>query len=136
MNVKKFIAPTSREALKKVRLMLGENAVILSNRSIDGQVEILAMNDQALTEIAPESEVQQKSLVMQRNETNSSSWNLGFFVLFLLSFPFRVVLPDRAFSTRSPCRCLLSEVGLAALDQMAKPTGSAWDVPCVCADDV
>lgn len=61
MNVKKFIAPTSREALKKVRLMLGENAVILSNRSIDGQVEILAMNDQALTEIAPEFEVQQKS---------------------------------------------------------------------------
>lgn len=61
MNVKKFIAPNSREALKKVRLMLGENAVILSNRNVDGQVEILAMNDQALTEIAPEFEMQQKT---------------------------------------------------------------------------
>ncbi|WP_395012403.1 flagellar biosynthesis protein FlhF [Undibacterium sp.] len=60
MNVKKFIAPSSREALKKVRLMLGENAVILSNRNVDGQVEILAMNDQALTEIAPEFEALQK----------------------------------------------------------------------------
>jgi flagellar biosynthesis protein FlhF len=63
MNVKKFIAPSSREALKKVRLMLGENAVILSNRNVDGQVEILAMNDQALTEIAPEFEELQKTSV-------------------------------------------------------------------------
>ncbi|MBC3874990.1 flagellar biosynthesis protein FlhF [Undibacterium flavidum] len=53
MNVKKFIAPSSREALRKVKAMLGENAVILSNRNVDGQVEILAMNDQTLKEIAP-----------------------------------------------------------------------------------
>lgn len=56
MNVKKFVAPSSREALRKVKAMLGENAVILSNRNVDGQVEILAMNDQTLTEIAPSSE--------------------------------------------------------------------------------
>jgi flagellar biosynthesis protein FlhF len=54
MNVKKFIAPSSREALRKVRAMLGEDAVILSNRNVDGQVEILAMNDHALTGIASE----------------------------------------------------------------------------------
>lgn len=56
MNVKKFVAPSSREALRKVKAMLGENAVILSNRNVDGQVEILAMNDQALTDIAPVSD--------------------------------------------------------------------------------
>ncbi|MFZ6817578.1 flagellar biosynthesis protein FlhF [Undibacterium sp. Ji22W] len=50
MNVKKFVAPSSREALRKVKAMLGENAVILSNRNVDGQVEILAMNDQLVAE--------------------------------------------------------------------------------------
>jgi flagellar biosynthesis protein FlhF len=43
MNVKKFTATTSREALRKVRERLGPEAVILSNRSVEGRVEILAL---------------------------------------------------------------------------------------------
>ncbi|HAT30330.1 MAG TPA: flagellar biosynthesis protein FlhF, partial [Janthinobacterium sp.] len=43
MNVKKFTAATSREALRKVREALGPDAVILSNRPLDGVVEILAL---------------------------------------------------------------------------------------------
>jgi flagellar biosynthesis protein FlhF len=43
MNVRKFTASTSREALRKVRDALGADAVILSNRSADGEVEILAL---------------------------------------------------------------------------------------------
>jgi flagellar biosynthesis protein FlhF len=43
MNVKKFTAATSREALRKVRDALGPDAVILSNRPVDGIVEILAL---------------------------------------------------------------------------------------------
>ncbi len=43
MNVKKFTATTSREALRKVRDALGPDAVILSNRPVDGIVEILAL---------------------------------------------------------------------------------------------
>ncbi|SHG43948.1 flagellar biosynthesis protein FlhF [Massilia sp. CF038] len=43
MNVKKFTATTSREALRKVREALGPDAVILSNRPVDGVVEILAL---------------------------------------------------------------------------------------------
>ena len=43
MNVKKFTASTSREALRKVRDALGPDAVILSNRPVDGVVEILAL---------------------------------------------------------------------------------------------
>jgi flagellar biosynthesis protein FlhF len=54
MNVKKFIAPTSREALRKVRAELGDDAVILSNRNVDGLVEILAMNDSMLGSIMPD----------------------------------------------------------------------------------
>jgi flagellar biosynthesis protein FlhF len=59
MNVKKFIAPTSREALRKVRAALGEDAVILSNRNVDGQVEILAINDSMLGSIMPETSTPQ-----------------------------------------------------------------------------
>jgi flagellar biosynthesis protein FlhF len=54
MNVKKFSAPTSREALRKVRDALGPDAVILSNRQADGVVEILALaNDDAASLAAP-----------------------------------------------------------------------------------
>ncbi len=54
MNVKKFTAPTSREALRKVREALGPDAVILSNRQADGVVEILALaNDDAASLSAP-----------------------------------------------------------------------------------
>ncbi len=74
MNVKKFIAPNSREALKKVRLMLGENAVILSNRNVDGQVEILAMNDEALTDIAPEIELSPKTPVKTQFNPQAKSF--------------------------------------------------------------
>ncbi len=43
MNVKKFTAPSARDALRKVRDALGPDAVILSNRAVDGVVEILAL---------------------------------------------------------------------------------------------
>ncbi|MCA1854636.1 flagellar biosynthesis protein FlhF [Massilia oculi] len=45
MNVKKFTAATSRDALRKVREALGPDAVILSNRPVDGVVEILALDN-------------------------------------------------------------------------------------------
>ncbi len=54
MNIKKFTAPSSREALRQVRMILGEDAVILSNRNVDGQIEILAMNDDSAREIPAE----------------------------------------------------------------------------------
>lgn len=54
MNVKKFTAATSREALRKVRDALGPDAVILSNRPVDGVVEILALaNDDVASISAP-----------------------------------------------------------------------------------
>ena len=54
MNVKKVTAPTSRDALRKVREALGPDAVILSNRQGDGVVEILALaNDDAASLSSP-----------------------------------------------------------------------------------
>lgn len=51
MNVKKFTAATTREALRMVREELGDEAVILSNRKVSGGIEIMAMTDEALSDI-------------------------------------------------------------------------------------
>ncbi len=55
MNVKKFTAATSREALRKVRDALGPDAVILSNRPVDGVVEILALASDDVASMATPS---------------------------------------------------------------------------------
>jgi flagellar biosynthesis protein FlhF len=43
MNVQRFFAGNSRDALKNVKAGLGPDAVILSNNTVDGGVEILAI---------------------------------------------------------------------------------------------
>ena len=48
MNVKRFTAPTSRDALKQVRLAFGREAVVLSTRPCADGVEVLAMAPDAL----------------------------------------------------------------------------------------
>jgi flagellar biosynthesis protein FlhF len=55
MNVKKFTAPSSREALRKVREALGADAVILSNRTVNGEVEILALPSDEMAALAEPS---------------------------------------------------------------------------------
>jgi flagellar biosynthesis protein FlhF len=50
MNVSRFVAKTSREALRQVKETLGPDAVVLSNRTVEGGVEIVAMRSE---EIAP-----------------------------------------------------------------------------------
>jgi flagellar biosynthesis protein FlhF len=52
MNVRKFSAATSREALRLVRDTLGPDAVILSNRSQNGMVEILALAGEDMASLA------------------------------------------------------------------------------------
>ena len=53
MNVRKFVAGDVRIALKKVKETLGDDAVILSNRTRDGQVEIMAVASRDMASIAP-----------------------------------------------------------------------------------
>jgi len=56
-TARKFVAPSSREALRLVREALGADAIILSNRALAEGVEIVAMGDgdvtQALAQAAP-----------------------------------------------------------------------------------
>lgn len=56
MNVKRIKARTTREALAIIRQSLGEEAVILSNRSVPGGVEIMAMPAEDLMVVASEAE--------------------------------------------------------------------------------
>ena len=53
MNVRKFIAATAREALHKVKELLGPDAIILSNRAIPGGVEIMAVSAGDMDMLAP-----------------------------------------------------------------------------------
>jgi flagellar biosynthesis protein FlhF len=55
MNVRKFIAASAREALHKVKDLLGPDAIILSNRAIPGGVEIMAVSAGDMEMIVPKS---------------------------------------------------------------------------------
>jgi flagellar biosynthesis protein FlhF len=52
MNVRKFTAHTSREAWRLVREALGPDAVILSNRTVNGMIEILALAGEDMSSLA------------------------------------------------------------------------------------
>ena len=53
MNVKRIVAKTSREAMRQLRDALGPDAVILSNRAVEGGVEVLAMPAEDIAAFAP-----------------------------------------------------------------------------------
>ncbi|KAB2841705.1 MAG: flagellar biosynthesis protein FlhF, partial [Burkholderiales bacterium] len=52
MNVKKFFAKSSRDAMRVIREKLGPDAVLLSNRAVDGGVEILALSGEEISGLA------------------------------------------------------------------------------------
>jgi len=53
VNVRKFLAATSREALQQVREALGSDALILSTRPVGNNVEIAAMAGEEMAKIIP-----------------------------------------------------------------------------------
>ena len=55
MNIKRFLAKSSREALNMVRNELGEDASIISNRQVDGWNEILAVHGHEMDELISNS---------------------------------------------------------------------------------
>lgn len=61
MNVKRIVAPTSREAMRQLRELLGPDAVILSNRQIEGGVEVLALPADEIASMAPPATEQPKA---------------------------------------------------------------------------
>lgn len=62
MKIKRYFAADTRKALRLVRDELGPDAIIISNRSVDGGVEILAAEDFD-DELAQQGEVDTRSAV-------------------------------------------------------------------------
>jgi len=52
LKIRKFFAGSSREALRLVREALGPDAVVLSNRAVDGGVELVALAENDLATLA------------------------------------------------------------------------------------
>jgi flagellar biosynthesis protein FlhF len=63
MNVKRFIARSSREALNQVRLAFGSDAVVLSNKPCDAGVEVLAMAPEGIAQIEQVAETAPRQIV-------------------------------------------------------------------------
>ena len=56
MAIRKFVAPTTREAMMQVRRELGEDAVIIVNRRAGNRIEILAAAPDAVEALVERSE--------------------------------------------------------------------------------
>ena len=56
MNVRRYFAQTAREALRQLKEELGVDAIVLSNRAMDGGVEILALPADAVGALQRPSE--------------------------------------------------------------------------------
>jgi flagellar biosynthesis protein FlhF len=61
MNVRKFVASSARDALHKVKELLGPDAIILSNRTVSGGVEIMAVAASDMEMIAAQGGREAKS---------------------------------------------------------------------------
>ncbi|MCK6428127.1 MAG: hypothetical protein L6Q72_03435, partial [Burkholderiaceae bacterium] len=55
MTIKRYLAATAREAMRDVRRDLGDEAVILSNKRVGRQVEILAAAPDAMEALVERS---------------------------------------------------------------------------------
>ncbi len=66
MNIRKFIAPTARQALRDIRSELGNEAVILSNRKVDGGVEIIALANEEITRVTESADRKKVQLSSQK----------------------------------------------------------------------
>jgi flagellar biosynthesis protein FlhF len=83
MNIKRFFGKNSREALSLVRKELGEDAIIISNRSMNGGNEIMAFKEEDMqTTITNQNKLQQTyednepttllALINQKNKAQDS----------------------------------------------------------------
>lgn len=59
MNISRFFGSTNREALRQVRLALGPDALIVSNRRVNGGVEILATDATSAAQAAARQSAEQ-----------------------------------------------------------------------------
>ncbi|MBA2658228.1 MAG: flagellar biosynthesis protein FlhF [Nitrosospira sp.] len=83
MSIKRFFAKTTRDALHMVRDALGPDGVILSNRAVDGGIEILALGPDDITALMPPSVEHAGGSVSSpcHEESREKSGNLGHTII-------------------------------------------------------
>ena len=52
MTVKRYFAETARECLRRVKVDIGPDAIVVSNRAVEGGVEIMAMSADSLNALS------------------------------------------------------------------------------------
>jgi flagellar biosynthesis protein FlhF len=102
MNVKKFTAATSREALRKVRDALGPDAVILSNRPVDGVVEILALDNDDVASLAAPAPGTDMAAPQPRLDLNAFEPEPQSFVNRRSAAPSAAATPEQIYASRRP----------------------------------
>ncbi|MEQ1916975.1 MAG: flagellar biosynthesis protein FlhF [Gallionella sp.] len=68
MSVKRYFAATARMALREIRDELGEDAVILSNRTVEGGVEIMALADADIAQMTGQHQAVKSSPVQRTSK--------------------------------------------------------------------
>ena len=79
MNIQRFTAPTSREAMAKARHAFGDSAVILSSRATDDGFEVMAAAEESLAPIGQPSPLAARAnermpMIRTRNAVEPSSF--------------------------------------------------------------
>jgi flagellar biosynthesis protein FlhF len=69
MAIRKFVAPTTREAMIQVRRELGDDAVIIANRRVGNRIEILAGAPDAVEALVERSETRAAAPMRERTPT-------------------------------------------------------------------
>ena len=73
MNIQRFTAPTSREAMAKARRAFGESAVILSTRSTDGGFEGMAAAEESLAALGGKPAATRSEPAPERSRPSASA---------------------------------------------------------------
>ncbi|MFP8779451.1 flagellar biosynthesis protein FlhF [Hydrogenophaga sp. RWCD_12] len=73
MNIQRFTASTSREAMAKARNAFGDSAVILSSRATDDGFEVMAAAEESLASISPAPAAPERSERMQPIRTRAAA---------------------------------------------------------------
>ena len=75
MNLKKFVAIDAREALKQVKETLGDDAVILSNRTIPGGVEMTAIPQKEINDLPSANLPSNQNQIQNQNRNQNQNQN-------------------------------------------------------------
>ena len=68
MTVRRFLADSAREALRRVKEELGPDAIVVANRSVPGGIEITAMSADSLDALSSQIEARPGSVSVQKTD--------------------------------------------------------------------